>query len=181
LARLRARAEARFVRIPFVVMLPVVTLACGTDGSGDPAAERRAVAARDSGFAATQDRGARAMGVDQYTSTHVFEPLPDGGRIVLQRDVADSVGTIQIREHMHAIARAFGAGGFQVPGFVHAQDVPGTAVMAERRAAITYSVDTVARGAVLRLRTADAAAVQAIHEFLAFQRRDHHAGAHVQP
>jgi hypothetical protein len=29
------------------------------------------------------------------------------------------------------------------------------------------------------MRTADATTVRAIHEFLAFQRRDHHAGAHA--
>jgi len=30
-----------------------------------------------------QSRGAHVMGVDQYTSAHVFEDLPDGGRVVL--------------------------------------------------------------------------------------------------
>ena len=38
----------------------------------------------DSAFAQVQERGRAVMGVDQYTSTHVFESLPDGGRIVLQ-------------------------------------------------------------------------------------------------
>jgi hypothetical protein len=121
------------------------------------------------------------MGVDQYTSTHVFEPLPDGGRIVLQRDVPDSVGTSQIRQHMRTVASAFAAGDFQLPGFVHAQTVPGTAVMAAKRALITYTVDTLPRGAAVRLQSPDGAAVQAIHEFLAFQRQEHHAGMHHQP
>ena len=46
----------------------------------------------------------------QYTSQHVFEPTPDGGRIVLQRKEADSAGEAVIREHMHTIAQAFAAG-----------------------------------------------------------------------
>ena len=46
----------------------------------------------DSRFAQVQARGQVAMGVDQYTSHHIFEPLPDGGRIVLQRDSVDSAG-----------------------------------------------------------------------------------------
>ncbi len=130
-------------------------------------------------FAGVQARGERAMGVNQYTSTHVFEPLADGGRIALQRDQADSAGTSQIRRHMDHIAAAFGAGDFSLPGFVHARNVPGTAVMAARRQEISYTVEMLPRGAAVRLRTTDTAAVRAIHEFLAFQRQDHHAAAHA--
>ena len=72
------------------------------------------------------------MGVDQYTSEHVFEPLPDGGRIVLQRKEPDSAGELAIREHMYTIAKAFAAGDFTLPGVVHAmKDVPGAAEMRE--------------------------------------------------
>jgi len=128
-------------------------------------------------FAGVQTRGEQAMGVDQYTSTHVFEPLPDGGRIELQRDEPDSAGAAMIRQHMQHIAAAFSAGDFTLPGFVHSREVPGTPVMAAKRAEITYTVEVLPRGGALRLRSADPAAVRAIHEFLAFQRQDHHAGA----
>jgi hypothetical protein len=137
---------------------------------------RRAAAATDSGFAAVQGRGRAAMGVDQYTSTHLFEPLPDGGRIELQRDVSDSAGRAQIIAHMGRIAGAFATGSFTLPGFVHAREVPGTKVMASEREKISYAVESLPRGAALRLRTSDTAAVEAIHEFLAFQRMDHRAG-----
>lgn len=130
----------------------------------------------DSAFAGVQARGRVAMGVDQYTSTHVFEPLPDGGRIALERNADDREGTEQIRRHMQDIAARFAAGDFELPGFVHARHVPGTDVMASRRAAIRYRVDTLPRGAQLRIRSADPEVVRAVHEFLAFQRRDHHAG-----
>ena len=131
---------------------------------------------RDVGFAGVQARGRAAMGVDQYTSAHRFEPLPDGGRIVLQRDAEDSAGTAEIRRHMADIALRFAAGDFALPGFVHARQVPGIAIMAAKRAAIHYRVDSLPRGAALRVQSADADAVAAIHEFLAFQRQDHHAG-----
>ena len=133
----------------------------------------------DSAFAGVQARGGVAMGVNQYTSRHVFDPLPDGGRIALQRDAADSEGAAQIRRHMHEIAGRFAAGDFTLPGFVHARVVPGTGIMAARRTAIVYTVDTLPRGAAVRIRSADSTAVRAIHEFLAFQRHDHHAGAHA--
>jgi hypothetical protein len=155
------------------VLLAIMLAAC------DPRAARRSAAeAGDSGFAGVQARGAVAMGVNQYTSRHVFEPLPDGGRIELQRETTDSAGTAQIRRHMQLIAERFAAGDYALPGFVHAQAVPGTEIMAARRASIGYAVESLPRGAALRLRTADSAAVTAIHEFLAFQRQDHHAGAH---
>ena len=134
--------------------------------------------AADEAFAGVQTRGAAAMGVNQYTSRHVFESLPDGGRIQLERAVEDSAGADQISRHMRHIAERFASGDFALPGFVHARAVPGTAVMAAKRAAIAYSVETLPRGAALRLRTSDPTALAAIHDFLAFQRQDHHAGGH---
>ena len=50
----------------------------------------------DTAFAAMQERGKMAMGVDQYTSTHAFDDLPDGGRIALVRDASDTLGVRQI-------------------------------------------------------------------------------------
>ena len=131
------------------------------------------------GFAGVQARGASAMGVDQFTSSHVFEPLPDGGRIVLQRDAADSAGAAVIRAHLARIAAAFAAGDFRLPGFVHAREVPGTAAMAARRGAIAYTAAPLPRGGEVRIRTADPEAVRAVHQFLAFQRADHRAAAHL--
>lgn len=116
------------------------------------------------------------MGVDQYTSTHRFDRLPDGGRIELQRQGDDSAGIAQIRRHLRDIATAFGRGDFSTPLFVHMRQVPGTPVMASRRAAISYSVADLPRGAEVRITTRDTAALAAVHEFIAFQRQDHRAG-----
>jgi hypothetical protein len=158
---------------------PIVCLAMAIMACGPGAPPKSSIDPGDSAFAGVQERGGIAMGVNQYTSRHVFEPLPDGGRILLQRDAADSEGAAQIRRHMREIAGRFAAGDFTLPGFVHARAVPGTEIMAARRAAITYAVDTLTRGAALRIRSGDSTAVRAIHEFLAFQRHDHHAGAHA--
>ena len=126
-----------------------------------------------------QTRGAHVMGVDQYTSAHVFEDLPDGGRVVLDRDdPADTAAIVTIRAHMRDIQAAFRAGDFTKPFAVHAQTVPGTAVMRARRAAISYEQIDRPRGGEVRMRTNDPEAVAAIHEFLAFQRREHRASSH---
>ena len=132
----------------------------------------------DSAYAAMQARGAHVMGVDQYTSRHVFEPLADGGRIELQREVDDSAGVAQIRRHLEEIAEAFSRGDFSAPSLVHLRDVPGTRVMAARRAVIGYRVAPLPRGGEVRITTSDPEALAAVHEFLAFQRGEHRAGEH---
>jgi hypothetical protein len=130
-------------------------------------------------FAAMQERGEHVMGVDQFTSAHVFEDLPDGGRVVLDRaDVSDTAGIKTIRAHMRDIATAFRAGDFTKPFEVHAQTVPGTAVMTAKREAIRYEVLDRPQGGEVRMKSTDPAAISAIHAFLEFQRQQHHAAGH---
>jgi hypothetical protein len=131
--------------------------------------------ASDSAFAALQKRGAAVMGVDQYTSAHVFESLPDGGRIELQREADDTAGTSTIRRHLTTVADGFRRGDFTASGLVHATEPPGTAVMAARRDRIQYTVRDLPRGGEIRIASRDSAAVAAIHAFLAFQRKEHRA------
>jgi hypothetical protein len=138
-------------------------------------AQQQSKSPHDSAFAAMQERGRVVMGVDQYTSTHHFDALPDGGRIELQRDVADSVGVDRIRAHLREIAAAFKAGDFSKPAAVHMADVPGAKIMAAKHAVIDYETRDLPLGAELRIRTHDPEAVRAIHEFMAFQRSEHHA------
>lgn len=153
-----------------VTLLPAPAMAQSMD-HGQHAAHHG-----DSSFAVLQERGKQAMGVDQYTSTHRFEPLSNGGRIELQRDADDSAGVATIRQHLRQIARAFKVGDFSTPMAVHAQVVPGTEVMRARRDRIRYEFAELPRGGEVRITTTDAEAVAAIHEFLAFQRSDHRAG-----
>ncbi len=130
-------------------------------------------------FGAMQARGEHVMGVNQYTSAHVFEDLPDGGRVVLDRtDSADTAAITTIRAHMRDIATAFRSGDFTKPFQVHAQTVPGTGVMSARRDAISYEAIDRPRGGEVRIRSSDPAAVAGIHEFLEFQRSAHHAAGH---
>jgi hypothetical protein len=149
---------------------------CGSEPA--PRSPEGAASPSDTGFSAIQERGRVAMGVDQYTSTHLFDALPDGGRIELQRDMDDLGGVATIRQHLQEITAAFQAGDFRIPGFVHAQDVPGTAVMAQKKDRIRYTYSELPRGGQVQITTTDAEALQAIHEFLAFQRHDHRAGGH---
>ena len=153
--------------------------ACSPRAGGGSGTAAAGTPASDGAFSALQARGEQAMGVDQWTSKHVFEDLPDGGRVVLDRDVADdSAGVATIRAHLRVIANAFSRGRFDTPGFVHGTSVPGTAVMAAKRDAITYTPVDRPRGGELRIATKDPEAVAAVHAFLAFQRQDHRAAGH---
>ncbi len=156
-------------------MALALTAALGSTGCG----RRPGAAAGDSAYAAMQDRGQAVMGVDQYASRHVFEDFPDGGRIVLDvDDPSDSTGIATVRNHMREVAADFRAGDFRKPMMVHAQVVPGTDRMGALRDHLRYEVTDRPRGAEVRIRSDDAAAVAAVHDFLAFQRMDHRAGGH---
>jgi len=155
-----------------IVALPLAVALAGFAGcaSGDASSRDE-----DAAFAALQERGQQAMGVDQYTSTHLFDALADGGRIELQRDPSDAAGVAQIRQHLQEITQAFKAGDFSTPAFVHMQDVPGTSVMAAKRDAIAYGYRELPGGGELRIVTSDPQAIEAVHAFMAFQREDHRA------
>jgi hypothetical protein len=154
-----------------LIAAAIAVLACNRNKDTPPTSDKK--------FAALQQRGETAMGVDQYTSQHVFEPLPTGGRIVLQRKESDSTGEATIRAHMRTIAAAFASGNFALPGFVHAMtDVPGTATMQRLKAEISYTPRDLPRGGEVIIATKSPEAVTAIHDFLAFQRMDHRAGMH---
>ena len=166
--------HTRLATLGLIALLPAApALAQEHGGAGHSA---QATAGHDTAFTNLQERGRILMGVDQYTSRHRFEPLADGGRIELQRIEDDSAGTATIRTHLRQIAAAFRDGDFTTPALVHMREVPGAAVMTERREMISYEYRDLPRGGELRIRSADARAIGAVHAFLAFQRQDHRAG-----
>jgi hypothetical protein len=158
------------VRVIAAAIILTVSAACGRAESD---------ARQDAAFDSLQRRGEAVMGVDQYTSAHVFEELPDGGRIILERaDSTDTASVRIIREHMREIAKLFAAGDFAKPFQVHARVVPGTDVMTRLRDRIAYEASDRPRGGQVRISSGDSVAVRAIHAFLAFQRMDHRASGH---
>lgn len=127
----------------------------------------------DSAFKAMDKRHGEVVAEDPMALAHQFESQPDGGDIILERQIHDDMGINQIRAHLLLIARSFARGDFAIPGFVHAKPVPGTSVMAERADKITYTVEDLEHGGVVHIRTTDPQALQAIHSFIAFQIAEH--------
>ncbi|MEO8633970.1 MAG: hypothetical protein ABI587_01725 [Gemmatimonadales bacterium] len=157
--------------------LITLLLALPACGRSDAAAGHPA----DSSFAAMKARGAGVMGVNQDASEHVFEDLPDGGRIAYRMlDATDTNGVAVIRRHLRSISDSFSVGVFHGPTEVHGMEVPGSVTMTRLRGGIQYAVQELPTGAELRISSADSVAIEAIHAFLAFQRIDHRAAGHDQ-
>ena len=131
--------------------------------------------------AALKDRGRRAMGFDQDRTTHHFILRPDGGIISVEvNDPTDDANRRAIRAHLESIATDFAAGRFDAPLLTHSEEPPGTSAMRARRRSIRYAVEQTAGGARVRMSSTDVAAIAAIHDFLAYQIREHQTGDPVR-
>lgn len=130
----------------------------------------------DSAFAALQERGKMAMGVDQYASAHEFDVLPYGGRITLEMKDNDPLAIAQIRAHLKLIQHAFQAGDFSTPAFVHTRPMPGADVMSRKTNLIAYTYADLPRGGEVRITTTDPESLAAIRKFMEAQLGDHKAG-----
>jgi hypothetical protein len=131
--------------------------------------------------AALKERGRRAMGFDQDRTTHHFILRPDGGIISVEvNDPTDDTNRNAVRTHLQRIAADFAAGRFDAPFATHGEEPPGTSAMRALRRSIRYVVERTAGGARVRMRSTNDAAIAAIHDFLAYQIREHQTGDPVR-
>jgi hypothetical protein len=123
------------------------------------------------------ERGDRVMGFDHEKTTHHFLLYADGGAIEVTANSADDAESRdQIRKHLGHIAKMFAEGNFKAPMLIHDRVPPGVPVMERLKAEIEYRYEETARGARVSVRTANAEALRAVHEFLRFQIEDHRTG-----
>ena len=123
------------------------------------------------------ERGDHAMGFSHEKTTHHFHVTADGGAIeVTANDSNDAASREQIRAHLSHIAKLFKEGDFRTPMLIHGETPPGVAAMKRLKAAISYTFEAIGFGARVRIATANAEAVEAIHEFLRYQIKDHQTG-----
>lgn len=119
-------------------------------------------------------RGHQAMGWDQSKATHTFSTAEAGGSIEVAAKEATDTATIKaIQSHLQEIAKAFKAGEFDKPAFIHAQVPPGVDAMTRLRGEITYTYEERPRGARVTIASNNAEAVKGVHEFLKFQQQEH--------
>jgi hypothetical protein len=123
------------------------------------------------------NRGAQVMGFSQEKTTHHFVLTFDGGVIdVRANDVKDTKSRAEIRMHFQHIVSMFANGDFTDPMLVHATNVPGTAVMKQRKDELHWDFVETPRGAKLVITADNKPALDALHEFLRFQIEDHKTG-----
>jgi hypothetical protein len=161
------------------VLIVVVAAAKSQDGSNTPAQSHSQETGKDSRNCAMemQSRGGMAMGFSQTKTTHHFILAKDGGTIRVEADdPKDSESRDEIRMHLAHIAKSFGAGDFDIPMFVHGQVPPGVAVMQTKKNEIRYRFEETQNGGQVVITSSDEDALSAIHDFLAFQIREHKTG-----
>jgi len=123
------------------------------------------------------ERGDKAMGFDHTKTTHHFLLNRSGGAIEVSANSADDRASVtQIQMHLQHIAKAFAAGDFAIPMFVHDQVPPGVPAMKRLAAEIKYAYEPMQRGARVVISSENREAVTAIRDFLRFQIRDHNTG-----
>ena len=126
---------------------------------------------------AMTSRGEQGMGFSQTTTAHHFLLKADGGIIaVTANEKKDAVPREQIREHLAHIADAFAQGDFDIPMFVHDQTPPGVPTMKRLSKKIRYQFRETDKGGQVEISSTDNEAIQAIHDFLLFQIREHKTG-----
>jgi hypothetical protein len=128
-----------------------------------------------------RERGDEGMGFSQGKTTHHFLLSRDGGSIQVTANAPDDHATVeQVRGHLADIAKAFGAGDFATPVFVHEQTPPGVLAMKRLKSRISYVYEERPDGAAVVIRSQNPEAIAAVQEFLQFQIREHQTGDPVR-
>jgi hypothetical protein len=136
-----------------------------------------AAVAQDPHHDAVNQRGDRVMGSSHEKTTHHFRLFADGGEIeVTANDPKDVESRDQIRAHLPHIAQMFANGNFNAPMLVHDRTPPGVQVLEKHKNEVGWRYEPIDRGGRIRIRTKNAEALKAIHEFLRFQIEDHKTG-----
>jgi len=117
------------------------------------------------------------MGFSAESTKHTFRLFDDGGAIEIRAlDEKDSSTIAMIRHHLQLISKRFADGDFQDPHAVHDRLPDGAATMSAMRSYIDYRNSEIPSGGRVRIRTTDPKALEAVHQFLRFQIREHKTG-----
>lgn len=126
-------------------------------------------------------RGAQVMPFDLEQTTHIFQPLADGGlQQVIVKDPAATGQIDLIRMHLQEEAGKFTRGDFSDPTAIHGHEMPGLAELRAGASDITVVYDTLPNGAQIRYTTDDPTLITALHTWFQAQVSDHGHHATMQ-
>jgi hypothetical protein len=127
-------------------------------------------------------RGNVAMGFDQDITVHHFLLKKEGGIIQVETNAeADTTSRDQIRTHLKGISEQFSKGDFTAPFATHNEMIPGVATMRKLKTKISYTFEERPKGAAIQIKTSDPKAIEAVHQFLQYQIREHSTGDPTTP
>jgi hypothetical protein len=159
--------------------IPIITTSASAivhEGQMEEHQGKNMIHSQDQSVASTSmlERGAVAMGFNQSKISHQFKSTPTGGEILITALNNSDTETIkQIKKHISIIQKEFSSGNFTKPFYIHAEDVPGTKIMSEKKDFIKYSINEIDNGSTLTLETKDKELVDAIQQFMVFQGTEH--------
>jgi len=160
----------------FALILMLGALAAAQDMSSCPMHDK------SKHQADVETHGDMAMGFPHDKTTHHFKLSAEGGAIeVIVNDAKDIENLAAIRSHLRYVATMFSNGDFSVPMFVHDEIPPGVGEMKDRKADIVWAFEELPAGGRVRVTTANRDALNAIHDFLVYQIRDHRTGDPEHP
>jgi hypothetical protein len=154
-----------------LLLIVVPILALSTDPGTCPLHAQHMAEQHSAGV---DERGDRVMGFSHEKTKHTFVLHKDGGAVEVRGNDEESVAAI--RTHLKEIANDFTASNFTKPQAIHGRTPDGIPVMKELASRITYTYEELEGGARVRIKTTDARALEAVHEFLRFQIEDHRTG-----
>jgi hypothetical protein len=165
----------------FMVLNMVLVMAATDPATCPMHAQHMAAAKQHDAAAHHQDdvdaRGDDVMGFSHEKTKHSFRLLDDGGAIEVRANEADDAADIAaIRTHLQEVARDFATGSYAQPEAIHGRLPDGAATMKSLGSAVTFRYEELERGGRVRISTASAEGVQAIHDFMKFQIDEHRTG-----
>jgi hypothetical protein len=117
------------------------------------------------------------MAFDQSAAVHHFLIESGGGTIsVGAKHESDAHTRMMIREHLKTIADDFARGDFSSPLATHGEMPPGVKEMQRLKADLHYTYQETPDGGSVVIRSGNARAITAVHQFLAYQIREHKTG-----
>lgn len=119
-------------------------------------------------------RGSQVMPFNLDATTHIFQPLADGGlQTVVADNLTDATQIKLIQEHLKEESQKFGIGDFSDPSAIHGNKMPGLRELKDGYQEIDVEYAAISNGATLRYTTQRADLVSAIHTWFEAQRSDH--------
>lgn len=119
---------------------------------------------------------AELTGVSE-NAIHHFTLLKNGGTVVAQmKNPKDTQSRDQLRLHMAHMAKMYAEGYFRGPEFIHAQEIPGVAMMKQLKDEIHYEYHDTDLGGQITITSSKEKAIAAVHEFLRFEIKNHQTG-----